>query len=378
MNFKDILDAERSGTLLGIKIKERTADIKCDTCIRGKMTQTSFPSKSNRKTEMLEIIHSDVCGPMRTTSIGKAKYFVTFIDDSTRWCEIRFLKSKNEVLACFREFKQLVENKKGKKVKFLQSDNGGEYLGKDFERYLKEHGIARRLSVAYNPEQNGVVERKNRIILDMGRCLLHHSRLSSGFWAEAVNTANYIRNRCPTKSLDGSTPYEAWTGNKLDIRYLREFDCKILCLDNDPAKGKLAPRSKEGIFLGYSQQSKGYRVWISEERKVVISRDVKFLEDRGNETSKGDASIPETSPEQSHEAYEIETDLTSKIHANRDKEIVPEDDDSGAIYSADEDLPEDMHDEARREETTTPKTKNNTNRTKGKTSEVIPRATRTG
>lgn len=169
-----------------------------------------------------------------------------------------------------------------------------------------------------------------------------------------VNTANYIRNRCPTKSLDGSIPYEAWIGNKPDIRHLREFGCKLLCLDNDSIKGKLAPRSKEELFLGYSQQSKGYRVWISKE---IISRDVKFLEDRDNRTDKGDVSAPEISSEHrvTRPVIEVETDVTSKTHVNHDEEIISEDDDSGTIHSTDEDLPEDTHDEAEEGEATTSK-----------------------
>jgi transposase InsO family protein len=100
-----------------------------------------------------------------------------------------------------------MENQKGKTVKWIQSDNGTEYINNDFEKLLKKRGITRRLTVPYNPEQNGISERKNRTLLDMARCLLIESGLPSSFWAEAVNTANYLRNRCPSKSLNGKIPY---------------------------------------------------------------------------------------------------------------------------------------------------------------------------
>lgn len=112
-------------------------------------------------------------------------------------CKV-FLRNKSDVYNAFREIKALVENQTGKKIKQLQSDNEREYLSTEFEDFLAKAGIRRRLSIAYNPEQNGIAERKNQTLLKMTRCLLIRSDLPSSFWAEAVSTANYIRNRCPT------------------------------------------------------------------------------------------------------------------------------------------------------------------------------------
>ena len=156
----------------------------------------------------MEIIHSDVCGPMRKESMKGARYFVEFIDDASRLCEVRFIKSKSDVLKKTKEFIAMVEKQKGESVKTLQTDNGTEYTGNEFDKYLKEKGITRRLTVPNNPEQNGVAERKNRTLLDTARCLLLESKLPHTFWAEAVNTANYLRNRTPTSRLDGHSPYE--------------------------------------------------------------------------------------------------------------------------------------------------------------------------
>lgn len=109
---------------------------------------------------------------MRCQSSGKAKYFATFIDDASRRCEVRFLKTKDEVFEAFKEVKALIENQKGKKVKFLQSDNGTEYVNGRFDNFLKKAGIARRLTVPYHLQQNGVSERRNRILMNVARCLL--------------------------------------------------------------------------------------------------------------------------------------------------------------------------------------------------------------
>jgi len=187
------------------------------------MTRSPFPKASKRESELLEIIHSDLYGPMRVKSNGKARYVVTFIDDYSKWCEIRLLRRKDEVLNAFKDYKAFVEKQTGRNIKHLQSDNGKEYRNKEFDLFLKEHGIGRRLTVTHTPEQNGVAERRNRTLIEMARCLLIQSGLPPSFWGEAVNTANYIRNRCPSSSLNGKTSFEKWTGKAPDVRHFKEF-----------------------------------------------------------------------------------------------------------------------------------------------------------
>lgn len=253
----------------------------CETCLKGKLTSTPFPKKSTPCQGMLEIIHTDVCGPMRTNSLGGARYFATFVDDSTGWGEVYFLKQKNEVLPAFKNFKAMAETQTGKKIKCVQSDNGREYCSKEFDIFLESLVILRRLTVAYTPQQNGVAERRNRTLLDMARCLLIHANLPPTFWAEAISTSNHIRNRCPSARIQGKIPFELWMGEKTDISYLRTFGCRAYMLDKSPGKGKFDARSKECIFVGYSKEAKAYRVWLPNERKIQVSRDVVFLKDFG-------------------------------------------------------------------------------------------------
>lgn len=113
--------------------------------------------------------------------------------------------------------------------------------------------------------------------METARCLLIQAGLPAMFWAEAVNTANYIRNRCPSKAINGKTPFEMWTGRVPKVKHLRNFGDRVLCLDNRQGKSKLQKKTKEGIFLGYSNESKGYRVWIPETKSLITSRDVKFF-----------------------------------------------------------------------------------------------------
>ena len=102
-------------------------------------------SKSNRKSRLLEIIHADVCGPMRVESKRRKRYFVTFIDDFSKWCEVYFLHTKDEVLDVFKKYKAFAEKHTGKEILFLQSDNGREFVSKEFDDFLSQHGIRRRL-----------------------------------------------------------------------------------------------------------------------------------------------------------------------------------------------------------------------------------------
>jgi hypothetical protein len=231
------------------------------------MSRSPFRRRSNRLNKVLDLVHTDVCGPIRTHSLGGGKYFIEFIDDASRWCEVRFLKSKAEVSKATTEYIALVEIQKGKKIKCFQSDNGAEYTGKEFNDYLKKRGITRRFTAPYNPEQNGTAERKNRTLLDSAKCLLQkESNLRNSFWAEAVNTANY---RLPTKSLDGRTPYEVWTDKVPDISHFRVFGARVFYLDQELEE--FDSRGQEGIFLGYAVQSVSLRPtgWVEPGTKLI-------------------------------------------------------------------------------------------------------------
>jgi transposase InsO family protein len=151
-----------------------TSSFVCEGCIEGKQHRKPFPSDGGmRATKPLEIVHSDVCGPMRTTSLGGARYFVTYIDDFSRKVWVYLLKSKGECLEKFKEFKALVETQSEHKIKVFRSDNGGEYISKGFKGFLKAHDIEKQTFTPYRPQQNGVAERANRTLVEMARNMLH-------------------------------------------------------------------------------------------------------------------------------------------------------------------------------------------------------------
>ena len=184
------------------------------------MTKRSFSSKGNRAKEVLELVHSDVCGPINVQARGGFEYFVTFTDDYSRYGYVYLMTRKSEAFDKFKEFKAEVEKQLGKNIKTLLSDRGGEYLSHDFRTYLSDNGIISQLSAPGTPQQNGVAERRNRTLLDMVRSMLSFSTLPISFWGYALQTAIYILNMVPSKSVP-KTPLELWNGRKPNLTHFR-------------------------------------------------------------------------------------------------------------------------------------------------------------
>jgi hypothetical protein len=170
----------------------------------------------------------------------------------------------------------MVEKEKGVSIKCLRSDGGGEYFSNEFSEYLKKHGIQRKYSCSYSPQQNGVVERKNRHIVEIARAMLNEKNLPNYFWAEVVATAVYIMNRTPTVAVHGMTPEEKFTGKKPNVSHLKVFGCIAYVHVLDEKRSKLDPKAEKCIFIGYSSKQKGYRCFNPFTQKLQVSRDVMF------------------------------------------------------------------------------------------------------
>ncbi|KAK2404761.1 putative mitochondrial protein [Trifolium repens] len=247
----------------------------CNACQLGKMHRKSFQSTNGtRARNKLELVHTDLCGPMSIPSLSQNKYFILFIDDLTRMTWVYFLTSKAHTFNVFKKFRAMVESQSGCKIKMLRSDNGKEYTSNEFNRFCEDMGIVHQLTVSYTPEQNGVSERKNRTVMEMARCLIAEKKLPKSFWAEAVYTAVYLLNRLPTRAVQEKTPIEAWIGVKPSAKHLKIFGS--ICYVHVPAakRSKLDDKAEMGIFLGYASSSKGYRVYNLKTKQIVISRDL--------------------------------------------------------------------------------------------------------
>ncbi|GJW90339.1 retrotransposon protein, putative, ty1-copia subclass [Tanacetum coccineum] len=240
-----------------------------------KMTKKSFPHHTGRATNLLEIIHTDVCGPLRHMSRQGASYCITFTDDYSRYGYVYLLKHKHEVFKTFKVFKNEVENQLGKTIKALQSDRGDEYISQEFKYYLKACGIVQQLIPPYTPQHDGVSERRNRTLLDMVRSMMNLTTLPLSFWDYALETATRILNMVPTKKVD-KTPYELWYGKVHNLSYLKVWGCEALMKRDTP--DKLQQRSVKCIFIGYPKEMIGYYFYFPPENKTIVARYAEFLE----------------------------------------------------------------------------------------------------
>ena len=195
---------------------------KCETCVEAKLTRSSFQS-IERHTEPLDLIHNDICDLKLVETRGGNKYFITFVDDSTKYCYVYLLKSKGEAIENFVLYKKEVENQLEKKIKVLRSDRGREYES-PFVDLCAQHGIIHETTAPYSPQSNGVVERKNRTLKEMMNAMLISSGPPQNMWGEAILSANYLLNKVPKKKAE-KTPYELWKGIKPSYKYLRVWGC---------------------------------------------------------------------------------------------------------------------------------------------------------
>jgi hypothetical protein len=263
----------------------------------------------------LELIHSDVCSPIPSTSLSGYVYYVSFIDDYSCKTWVYFLKSKDEVLGKFKEFKALVENLSERKIKILRSDNGGEYTSNEFGSFCIDVGIKRDLATPYNPQQNGVAERKNRMIMEVVKTI-HDQDLPIHLWAEATRTTIYVQNKLSHSALGFKTSEEMFTRKKTEVSHLKIFGCPVFVHIPKEKRTKLDPSGNKGIFVGYYEISKAFIIYIPGYHHIDINRDVTFDKD---ETLKRSMKC------QLEEVYEEEPVAPGVADPVREVTITPDD-----------------------------------------------------
>ena len=251
----------------------------CQDCLAGKQSRFSFPASTNyRASKPLELIHADLCGPISPATIGGSHYFMLLVDDFSRWMWIYVIKTKNQALLMFDKFKRLVENSQNRCIKILRTDRGGEFLSTNFTRLCEDAGIDRQYTTPYTPQQNGVVERRNRTVVGMARSLLKSMSVPGEFWGEAVRQSVHLLNRLPTKALGSRTPLEIWHGKKPHLGHLRVFGCTGHVKVITPNLKKLDERSIPMVYLGVEDGSKAHRLFNPHKGAIHVSRDVIFEE----------------------------------------------------------------------------------------------------
>jgi len=273
LNFRDLKSMQKYGMVSGLPEIHVPTEV-CEECVQAKQHRNNFSKNAGSKTKnVLEVVYSDVCGPIQVESTGGNKYFVTFIDDFSRKLWTYLIKRKSEVFEVFRKLKSLVEKQSGYKIKTLRTDGGGEYVSSEFEVFCTKEGIVHDVVPPYTPQQNGTAERKNRTIMNMVRSMLKSKHLPKELWGEAVSTATYTLNRCPTRKLNNVTPEECWSGNKPNVNHLRVFGSITYRHIPDQLRRKLDDKSETLILVGYHSTG-GYKLLDPVNKQVIISRDV--------------------------------------------------------------------------------------------------------
>lgn len=262
---------------INIDIKSPDNEFFCEGCAYGKQHRLPFHGKKDRATRVREIIYTDVCGPMEVESLGRKLYFVAFKDDFSSFREIHFIREKSEVFEKLKLFCAAIENQFKMNIKEIHSDGGKEYDNKLVTAFLNSKGIKYSMNAPYTPEQNGVAERENRIILEAARSMLYsNSNLPSFLWAEAMNTAVHVINRTGPTKQNNQTPYELWYGKTSSIDKFKIFGTECFAHIPKEKRKKLDKKSIKGYLVGYHEDCKGYRVYVPDLRDVIVSRDVIF------------------------------------------------------------------------------------------------------
>lgn len=254
----------------------------CQSCLRGKQVRSSFPqSTSYRAGKVLELIHGDLCGPISPQTAGRNRYIFVLIDDHSRYMWTILLQEKGDAFEKFKKFKAIIEAEAKTTIKTLRTDRGGEFTSMEFREFCDKTGIQRHLTAPYTPQQNGVVERRNRTLLEMVRSILKHMEVPNYLWGEAVRHACYLINRVATRTLSDQTPYEAYKGRKPSLKHLKIFGCLGYVRTEAPHRRKLDDRSRTLVHLGTEPGSKAYRMLDPIKKRIIVSRDVVFDESKG-------------------------------------------------------------------------------------------------
>lgn len=259
----------------GIKISKKDFDVLneiCETCIMAKQVRLPFNNERTKAKRPLEIIHTDICGPLEPVTWNNKWYFVTMIDDFTNFTMVSLITNKSEATEELKNYILMVEAKWNLKVSKIRCDNGGEYVNKNLKSWCEMKGIILNYTIPHSPQMNGKAERFNRTLLDKSRALIKDSKLEKEMWGEAILTSTYLINRSPTENLS-VTPAEMWFSKKPNLGNLQLFGCVAYAKNLGYLK-KLEDRSIKYIFVGYGLN--GYRLWDPIKRKIILSRDVIF------------------------------------------------------------------------------------------------------
>ncbi|GJW49459.1 putative ribonuclease H-like domain-containing protein [Tanacetum coccineum] len=285
INFKTMNKLVRGNLVRGLPSKLFENDHTCVACQKGKQHKASCKTKLvSSISQPLQMLHMDLFGPTSVRSINHKTYCLVVTDDFSKFSWVFFLATKDETSGILKTFITGIENQINHKVKIIRYDNRYEFKNNDMNQFCGMKGINREFSVARSSQQNGVAKRKNRTLIEAVRTMLTDLLLPTIFWAEAVNTACYVQNRVLVTKPHNKTPYELLHGRPPSISFMRPFGCPMTILNTLDPLGKFDGKTDEGFLVGYSINSKAFRVFNTRTRKVKENLHITFLENKPNVT----------------------------------------------------------------------------------------------
>ncbi|GJT02846.1 putative ribonuclease H-like domain-containing protein [Tanacetum coccineum] len=288
LNFKTMNKLVKGNLVRGLPSKLFENDQTCVACQKGKQHRASCKSKTENSISLpLHLLHMDLFGPTFVKSLMKKMYCLVVTDDYSRFTWVFFLATKDETSGILKSFITGIENLVDHKVKVIRCDNGTEFKNKEMNQFCEMKGILRQYSVARTPQQNGVAERRNRTLIEAARTMLADSKLPTTFWAEAVNTACYVQNRVLVVKPHNKTPYELFHGRTPTLSFMRPFGYPVTILNTIDHLSRFNGKADEGFFVGYSLNSKAFRVFNSRTKIVEKNLHIRFSENTPNVVGSG-------------------------------------------------------------------------------------------
>ena len=261
----------------GFNVDIRSPKPDCEACIQAKHTISPFNGKSDRNTKPGDLTHIDLWGKYQTQSINGNQYYILFVDDAARYITVFFLKRKEEAGQYVKNYLTNLKTH-DKNPKAIRVDRGSEFLNQTLYSWCNENGIDIQTTAPYSPSQNGIAERMNRTLVELGRAMVIGQNVPEFLWEYAITHAAYLRNRSTTTFLNNATPYQLWNKKKPNVNHLREFSATVwVLLQGQKIPRKILPKSQKRIYVGFDDRSKSVKYYNANTRKILTSRNYRFF-----------------------------------------------------------------------------------------------------
>ena len=304
----------------GFTVDSNSEKPDCEICIQAKQTIKPFNGITNRDTKPGELTHIDLWGKYEIASIHGNQYYILFVDDATRYVTVNFLKKKEDATKHVKNYLTYLKTQ-NKLPKAMRVDRGSEFINQTLKAWFDENGLEIQTTAPYSPSQNGIAERMNRTLVELARAMIKGQNLPEFLWEYAVAHAAYLRNRSYTTFLKEQTPYQKWYNKKPNVTHLREFGAPVwVLLQGQKVPRKILPKSQKRAYVGYEDGSKSVKYYSAETRKILTSRNYRFL-------TSAQSTPPEeivVAPDLPHEGEVLDDTLPSGSDSRKRKRIEEE------------------------------------------------------